>query len=834
MKSILILTAGLWAASTPAMATGTASPDTVDWTGAPTVHLSDLADQAGTLPRLLIPTQELGPPLGHFGPMAGYPALAMDLDGDGTDELFKGGRSYLTPCKQAANGVYLIQDQLNFPREYSSNDGAGFALAGPFDLDGDGELEIMAIGAHPDNLVWGFWVIDPVRLAIEAHFTLAHQPERQPDGRWDGSYGVVGALPGLLDDPDRLAVVLCVNAGFDAYGRGMLAVDPWTGRTIWHFESAPNPEPRKTVVTDLDGDGQPEVVYLGRSPDNLTDGTLIGGLSDDHARLFVLDDHGRLRWSRYLEDHLNSGWLAVADLDARPGPEIVTYSGQVKAAASHLRVWSAQGDLLAACTIDDAGNGLALLPAEGQAPPDLLISTRSGLLARLRYTAGRLEPRRTTRFPSLVTLLDVIPAAGGEGALIWAKSAPNLVALLDQDFRPQGAWSGSSGVADFGLALQADSGPALVVVGSPGLGLVSRPNPDALPANPLLRALATLPYWVWGLALLAALSLGGWWWQARRHRREIAARAIIPGDGDHLREARLHLLEDLELSGHGAIAPLRSLRRLLWLLDALQTGIEFNPELATRFREIWSDCTEEALPRLLVILDRARAAHLDHPCIGIATEALLKAQVHLGQLKAGDFAAPRLAQATAPLHQCGDTAEGALQNLRQEVANLFTADLDQVLARVLRANQESIQGAGVSVARGRLAEAAAGGADLPAGRPPEPILCRIDPGELEFILDNLVGNAVRAMASAPQRRLQLAWLATNGMVKLEVGDTGVGIAAEDRDRLLDLPFSTREGGGLGLHRSARLLRKYGGQLSIKSSAPGRGTVFQLLLPRAHG
>ena len=87
------------------------------------------------------------------------------------------------------------------------------------------------------------------------------------------------------------------------------------------------------------------------------------------------------------------------------------------------------------------------------------------------------------------------------------------------------------------------------------------PNPDALPSNALLRFFVTLPLLGW---VLIAVILGGlisWWIIHRRHRGEIQARAVIPGDQRNLREAHLHLLEDLELSGHGAIAPLRSLRR---------------------------------------------------------------------------------------------------------------------------------------------------------------------------------------------------------------------------------------------------------------------------------
>ena len=375
----------------------------------------------------------------------------------------------------------------------------------------------------------------------------------------------------------------------------------------------------------------------------------------------------------------------------------------------------------------------------------------------------------------------------------------------------------------------AGGGSGLFCKGTNSTGFLIVHNPDALPTHPVLRLVATMPLLGWLLLLLLAVMVLGGWLLVRRHHREIRSRAVIPGDGNHLREARLHLLEDLELSGHGAIAPLRSLRRLLWLLDALKTGIEFNQEMNSRFREIWTDCHEDDLPRLLVILDRARAASLDNPSIETAAGALQKIQSQLAALKEDDFSAARLLASGSELNRQGETAETALQSLRREVANLFTADLEQVVRKVLRANHENIQAAGIQVSTGQQAQATGGGDATQTNEATRSLACRIDATELEFILDNLVGNAVRAMNGATERRLRLTWQQAGGMVKMEISDTGIGIATEDRDRILETPSSTKQRGGLGLPRSRRILRKYGGQLTIKSSSPGRGTTFQLLL-----
>jgi signal transduction histidine kinase len=326
----------------------------------------------------------------------------------------------------------------------------------------------------------------------------------------------------------------------------------------------------------------------------------------------------------------------------------------------------------------------------------------------------------------------------------------------------------------------------------------------------------------------------GFWWMRRRHQAAINARATLPGYDNNLREARLHVLEDLELSGHGAIAPLRSLRRLIWLLDALNTGIGYSSEFDQRLREIWMDCHRENLPRLLVILDRARAAQLAPASIATASSALESAQTLLAGFHKSRFKPEVILEARTALSQHCKEAEDALQKLRKEVVGLFTCDLQEVVAKVLRANEETLREAEVEVSTGMIAAGAGEGSTSAASDGAPGVECRIDPTELGFILDNLVGNAVRAMAGVPTRKLEIFWVATSGLVKLEVSDTGIGISDEDRDLVFEASYSTRDGGGLGLSRSVRLLRKYEGSLKIKSSAPGKGTTFEVLLPRAGG
>jgi signal transduction histidine kinase len=66
---------------------------------------------------------------------------------------------------------------------------------------------------------------------------------------------------------------------------------------------------------------------------------------------------------------------------------------------------------------------------------------------------------------------------------------------------------------------------------------------------------------------------------------------------------------------------------------------------------------------------------------------------------------------------------------------------------------------------------------------------------------------------------------------IEVGDTGVGIAADVIKRLFAFGFTTKKDGhGFGLHASANLAKELGGEISVRSDGPGEGACFTLCLP----
>jgi signal transduction histidine kinase len=120
-------------------------------------------------------------------------------------------------------------------------------------------------------------------------------------------------------------------------------------------------------------------------------------------------------------------------------------------------------------------------------------------------------------------------------------------------------------------------------------------------------------------------------------------------------------------------------------------------------------------------------------------------------------------------------------------------------------------------------------------RPEGGVRVRGDPDRIAQILDNLLNNAVKySPASAP---IDVAVTTLTGEAQVRVEDYGIGVAAEERDRMFTAYYRTSRtraipGLGLGLHISRRLAEQHGGRLWLDDSTDA-GSVFALALPLAN-
>lgn len=118
--------------------------------------------------------------------------------------------------------------------------------------------------------------------------------------------------------------------------------------------------------------------------------------------------------------------------------------------------------------------------------------------------------------------------------------------------------------------------------------------------------------------------------------------------------------------------------------------------------------------------------------------------------------------------------------------------------------------------------------EIPGGLPP----MLVDPELMRNCLCNFITNAAQAMPEGGTITLGAGLDAEAGEFRLTFTDQGVGIEAQDLEKVFQPYFTTKEAGiGLGLAITERIIKEHGGRLEVES-VPGTGTTFTVRLPMA--
>ena len=140
-------------------------------------------------------------------------------------------------------------------------------------------------------------------------------------------------------------------------------------------------------------------------------------------------------------------------------------------------------------------------------------------------------------------------------------------------------------------------------------------------------------------------------------------------------------------------------------------------------------------------------------------------------------------------------------------------NLPELIESVLASANPGITRAGVTLVK-----------EIPASFP----LMELDKRLIEQSILNLVLNACECMTAGGQLTVSLDRV--GDMAEIRVGDTGPGIAPENRGKIFQLFFTTRKGGtGLGLANTFRFVQLHNGSIEFETEA-GRGTTFRIELP----
>jgi two-component system, NtrC family, sensor kinase len=190
-------------------------------------------------------------------------------------------------------------------------------------------------------------------------------------------------------------------------------------------------------------------------------------------------------------------------------------------------------------------------------------------------------------------------------------------------------------------------------------------------------------------------------------------------------------------------------------------------------------------------------------------------QMLLRQLAAEDAHARTLERIVKQAFRASDIVNSLLKFSRVSGSEFTELDINKVIQETLALFEPMLKASKVS---------------LNLQLDPELPYVRGNSGKLQQVFMNLLVNARDAMPKGGE--ITVATERENGSVRVEVCDTGVGIAPDHLGKIFDPFFTTKaksRGTGLGLAVSYGIIREHSGNVEVESR-PGHGSTFRLEFP----
>jgi signal transduction histidine kinase len=292
----------------------------------------------------------------------------------------------------------------------------------------------------------------------------------------------------------------------------------------------------------------------------------------------------------------------------------------------------------------------------------------------------------------------------------------------------------------------------------------------------------------WGLGLATALGLGGGYLTSRNFLRRVDAitetsRTIMAGD----------LSRRMPVAGSND-----ELDRLSASLNEMLAQIE---RLMVGMKEVSSNVAHDLRTPLTRLRARAEAA--------LRTSS---AKEHSAALRQTIVESDKLLQTFSALLSIARAEAGQLRD------NLDAIDVAHVLRDVAELYEPLVEDAGGSL---KLSET-----------PHIPVLA--DRQLLSQAFSNVIDNAMKYGATAGGDAVQIEIDAKimGGQAVISVADAGMGIAAENRERVLERfvrldESRSKPGNGLGLSLVASVMKLHGGNLELLDAEPGLKAILTL-------
>ncbi len=184
--------------------------------------------------------------------------------------------------------------------------------------------------------------------------------------------------------------------------------------------------------------------------------------------------------------------------------------------------------------------------------------------------------------------------------------------------------------------------------------------------------------------------------------------------------------------------------------------------------------------------------------------------------------------------ECYNVIMGETQRLNRLVEDILNVSQLEVGTTRLNLGEVPIDGLLRKVVQDMQGSADAKNIDLVLNLPAKAPRVRGDRERLAVVLVNLIGNAIKYTPEGG--RVEIDCATENERVRINITDTGVGIAPEHQEKIFDKFYRVNDervqgqpGTGLGLAIVKETVRLHGGGIFVNST-PGKGSTFSLVLP----
>lgn len=671
-----------------------------------------------------------------------------------------------------------------------------------------------------DHVTAQRWDSMGCRLVVMTdHYEVKREFERVAtvDRDGNGRPGVGLCQAGMIDFPGSRRLIAGVMNDRDLDPRGVAAFDDETGRLLWLYRTAQDPQ--MIVLQDLIGDERPEIILAGRAPSN---GAKIGPRTDSVCCLALLDADGNEIW--YREDgaemdnsHLLAGTF-TRDREQRIIWMTVTQSAKVKPSTVIRVIDPASGNELLSRTFPGTSSGIFRLDATGDGIDEIVFGSSTGFLRALDI---RLETVRNAQYPTSISIVGLRDLTGDEKPEMIVLAGRNL-SVFDFDHSGLRLLASTRIVGLWIPQQQTGAGGEVVALGGPDgktyLATVEANNRlSVFSFEP--RGLMGAPPPAIGLGILATLLLAATLVSTLLGRR-------IFGGGDPAPAVTAPTLSpEIVKTLHREVSEMihaidrtNPLVRIQQLFSFVQGGGGMTPQVRERIDDATEALLAEGEPGLVRLVDQVGPARDELPELASLERCYRDLTSTLRDLRDSGFPQTEIERQASAVAASATKAQEALRALRDQLRSRLSANLQTTLARVL----ESLQPEAREVEIQRI--------EISSSYPHAVrVLC--DEGELFTVLSNLISNAIREMRGRPERRISLRIDPHDDAVDLFIDDTGSGIAKERWETIFG-PAGSTTGGGFGLPHARRVLQQYKGWIEVASSEVGKGTSMQLTFQMA--